>query len=94
MNEEAERGEGKGETEGAKEGGREVGGEKRKGEEKGCPCAHMSLQAPLNAAHQGSESSVDVTRGSVHFWNGGRIAGSRQGLDIFPYSSQATLSLA
>lgn len=35
-------------------------------------CAHMSLKTPLNAAHQGSESSVDVTRGSVHFWGEGK----------------------
>lgn len=32
----------------------------------------MSLQTPLNAAHQGSESSIDVTRGSVHFWKEGK----------------------
>lgn len=41
---------------------------------------HMSLQTPLNAAHQGSESSVDVTRGSVHFWGeakDGRIRAGR-----------------
>ena len=99
MNEEAEQGEGKGRTEGAKEGGREVGEGERKGEEKGwpVPCvqAHMSLQTPLNAAHQGSESSIDVTRGSVHFWKEGKdTAGSRQGPDILPYSSQASLSLA
>lgn len=52
------------------ESGRRAG---RGGE--GGQCAHMSLQTPLNAAHQGSESSVDVTRGSVHFWGekGGRI---------------------
>lgn len=27
----------------------------------------MSLKTPLNAAHQGSESSIDVTRDSNHF---------------------------
>ena len=40
----------------------ERGRERRAGQR-----AHMSLQAPLNAAHQGSESSVGVTWGSVHF---------------------------
>lgn len=44
---------------------RKVGG--REGERGAGQCAHMSLQTPLKAAHQGSESSVDVTRGSVHF---------------------------
>lgn len=42
-----------------KEGGK---GERRAGQD-----THMSLKTPLNAAHQGSESSIDVTRDSNHF---------------------------
>lgn len=41
--------------------------------------AHMSLQAPLKAAHQGSESSVGVTGAPVHLWGKeGQRAGSGQ----------------
>lgn len=39
----------------------------------------MSLQTPLNAAHQGSESSIDVTRGFVHFCGEGKDGRIRTG---------------
>ena len=39
----------------------------------------MSLKTPLNAAHQGSESLVDVTRDSVHFWGEGKEGKIRTG---------------
>lgn len=64
-------------------GRRTVGGSERKergnGEWRAGRDTHMSLQTPLNAAHQGSESSVDVTRGSVHFWEEEGYGGVRTG---------------
>lgn len=42
-------------------------GEGGKGERRAGQDTHMSLKTPLNAAHQGSESSIDVTRDSNHF---------------------------
>lgn len=62
MKQEVERGEGKGRFEGRKGGGGRRGKERRAGQ-----CTYMSLQTRLNAAHQGSESSIDVTRGSMNF---------------------------
>lgn len=62
------------------EGRRTVGKTMRRGSGmwamgRGLISAHISLQAPLKAAHQGFESSVGVIRGSVNFWGRGRMTG-------------------
>lgn len=44
---------------------------------RGLVSAHIALQAPLKAAHQGSESSVGVIRGSVNFWRRGGMTRTR-----------------